>query len=72
MQNQNWFVLVPAYGRDYTTAKAAREAFDSGADWQDARTGQYCTKSELPPGASAELRFNNHRGLAVVKVGGVK
>ena len=64
-----WLTLIPAYGRDYTTAKDARAAWDGGDDWQDATSGRYVSKSELSPSTSCELRFNNHRGVTVVKGG---
>ena len=69
MFSSTWLTLIPAYGRDDTTAKAARAAWDAGADWQDAVSGRYVSKSELSPSTQCELRFNNHRGLAVVKGG---
>ena len=32
---------VPAYGRDYRSIAAVKADWESGKDFQDARTGQY-------------------------------
>ena len=63
--------LTPAYGRDYKTAKEAKEAFKGGKDWiiQDMSSpydGKPANASDLK-GTTVKLRFSNLRKVAVVK-----
>lgn len=68
--------LVPAYGRDYRSAKAAREAFEAGKDWLIATMfhkdcGRYCNLAGLQSDgkvSSVNLRYSNRRKLTVVSV----
>ena len=70
-----YIILSPAYGRDYKSGKAAKADFDAGADFRVESIfsggGQYASKSQLQ-GHTCEIRFNQFRGVTVVKVGEVK
>ncbi len=53
--------LIPAYGRDYKTAQAAKAAWDAGKDWQIANMfhpddGRYTSKADWA-GETVLLRF---------------
>jgi len=64
------FTLLPAYGRDYKSAKAARADFEANKDFEDASfdaSGRYINKSCIPDGASINLRFHNATKVAVFK-----
>jgi len=65
--------LQPAYGRDYKTAKEAKLAFYRDKDWQtDVFHGNtFANHADLRKnhaGQSMQLRFNQNRNGAVVKV----
>ena len=66
--------LVPAYGRDYRSAAAARAAFLGGADWRIAGmhpdAGRYATVHELAPDYGAvRLRYRGMRRVIRVCLG---
>jgi hypothetical protein len=42
----SWIEVEPAYGRDYTTAKAAKQDWKDGKDFRETSTGSYVTKAE--------------------------
>ena len=52
--------LVPAYGRDYKTARDAKAAWDAGKDWRIATygpdDGRYTSKADWA-GQTVMLRF---------------
>lgn len=53
--------LVPAYGRDYKSAKAAQESYLSGQDWRVADissqwNGSYCSCRDFV-GKQVQLRY---------------
>ena len=50
------FPLTPAYGRDYKSKSAIKEAFQSGVDFQTV-SGQYCSIRDFKPGDRIELRY---------------
>lgn len=68
--------LLPAYGRDYKTAKQAKEAFKAGEDWIiSSMFHPYSGKSvnidqlkQDPSVGSVFLRFCNKTKLISVKV----
>jgi hypothetical protein len=65
--------LTPAYGRDYKSAKAAKEDFNADkdfiiADISSPYDGRPVNKSQLPKGTSVTLRFKRQTQVAVVKV----
>lgn len=56
----NWFeaiTVLPAYGRDYKSAKAALSDWFAGKDFRDAMTGQYLSIRDDPPGG-VRIRYN--------------
>lgn len=62
--------LIPAYGRDYKTGKAAKDSFLKGDDW---RTGflqrdQLINIDQLPKGSTQVLRFCQERKVTSVRV----
>jgi hypothetical protein len=55
--------VVPAYGRDYKTAKEAKEAWLAGKDWKVADyfspwDGKPISIRDFPTGTAVTLRFN--------------
>ena len=66
----NYYELAPAYGRDYTTASAAKAAWNAGKDW----TGDYQTgfrpinKPQIEIGSTVVLRFSQSRKFVSVVV----
>ena len=66
----NYYKLTPAYGRDYKSSKEVIADFEANKDF----TGdyqlrfQYVNKEQIPKGSTVNLRYNNNRKLAVVKV----
>jgi hypothetical protein len=54
----NWIEVTPAYGRDYTTAKAAKADWKDGKDFQDTASGSYVNKADADRlGLSVTIRF---------------
>lgn len=63
--------LVPAYGRDYRTAKAVREDWNDGKDFlifdmSSPDDGRYVNKPQVP-GRMFNIRFDRKTKLVVVK-----
>lgn len=66
--------LTPAYGRDYTSGKAARADFEAGKDFVlnqfgHPDDGRLCNKEQIPAGTFVQLRFKKNAGLCAFKVG---
>lgn len=64
--------LTPAYGRDYVSAKAAKEAFLSGKDWilndiSSPWDGKPCNIDDMPSGTKVNLRYAKLRKITTVK-----
>ncbi len=62
--------VKPAYGRDYKSAKAAREAYLSGKDFilcdiSSQWHGRYCSIRDFP-GQVMEVRYNKLTDLVMV------
>jgi hypothetical protein len=54
-----WIEVSPAYGRDYTTAKAARADWNDGKDFRETSSGSYITKAEAERlGLSVNIRYS--------------
>lgn len=54
----SWIEVEPAYGRDYTTAKAAKADWNEGKDFRETSTGSYITKDEAKKqGLSVTIRY---------------
>jgi hypothetical protein len=65
--------LIPAYGRDYKSAKAAKECFLGGNDWiiadiSDPYDGKPCSIRDFESGTGITLRYKQLRSLTTVKV----
>ena len=57
--------LVPAYGRDYKSAKAVLTDFNTGKDFALQPSGRYASKKDLPAGTYS-IRYSNLRKVLVV------
>lgn len=62
--------LVPAYGRDYKSAKAVREAWIEGKDFQiadmfSADSGRYINNQDCPT-CTINIRYNKLMKLVVI------
>lgn len=63
-----YVTALPAYGRNYGTAKQVREAWLAGKDFQIAdmfsgQDGRYVNKDDLPAGWVLQVRYNNARDI---------
>lgn len=66
----SYHTVLPAYGKDYTSAKAVKEAWELGHDFQDARTGQYLSKRDVanePEDVHIEVRYAKLRKVVIVR-----
>jgi len=66
-------ILTPAYGRDYKSAEAAREAFLSGKDWilndlSSRWDGKPCSKNDFEQGQTFRLRYNKLRSVIRIEL----
>lgn len=71
MITENYQVLTPAYGRDYTTAKAAKSDFEAGKDFflNSVTHGfTYCSKSDFAKGVTVNIRYKQNTQVTSVKV----
>ena len=64
--------LIPAYGRDYTSKKAALADFDAGKDFlicdmSNPWDGKYCSIRDLS-GYSVTIRYKKRTQALVTKV----
>jgi hypothetical protein len=63
--------LVPAYGRDYTSAKQVREAWAQGKDFTIADfgpdEGRKVNKDDAPKGATLNVRYKRLTQICVIK-----
>ncbi len=63
--------LVPAYGRDYNSAKEAREDFLKGKDFEVASVvhgSGYCSVRDFAPGSQAKIRFRKNQDSVIVDI----
>lgn len=65
--------LVPAYGRDYKSAKEVKADFEADKDFliQDFFSpwdGKHCNKSDLDNGETVKIRYKNLTQVVVIKV----
>jgi hypothetical protein len=69
---ENFLVLSPAYGIDFTKGKLATDNFRSGADWKrecvGSADGTYCSIRDFAKGVRVELRYNGCRNTTIVRV----
>lgn len=58
------YILTPAYGRDYKSAKEVRKDFEAGKDFLIFfPSGPYCSIRDIPAGTDVLIRY---RGLRMV------
>jgi hypothetical protein len=64
-----WFEVTPAYGRDYTTAKAAKADWNEGKDFLDPSTGRYMSKrnADADPSMHVIIRYSQNRKVTGTK-----
>ena len=62
--------LIPAYGRDYKSAKDVKADFEAGKDFIYAEEGRVCNKADLVKAGvkGVNIRFKGLRNLTVVKI----
>lgn len=58
--------LLPAYGRDYKSAKLAKADFLAGKDFCLSSTRQYCSIRDFKPGIAVIIRYANQVKLTRV------
>lgn len=71
MIQQNYQTVGPAYGRDYTSAKAAKADFVSGLDFCMLSMGHnatYCSVRDFRPGLTVMVRYSHMRKVTPVVV----
>ncbi len=64
--------VIPAYGRDYKSAKAAIEDWNADKDFRIADIsspydGKYVNKSSCPVGTTVHIRYNRLTRITPVK-----
>lgn len=62
------YTLVPAYGRDYRSAKEVRKDFEAGKDFRVEPSGQYCSIRDIPAGTEVFIRYRGLRMVAKLTV----
>lgn len=66
-----YWILTPAYGRDYKSRKEVVAALNQGKDFEIAAPmehgGRYCGLQDIPEG-SHNVRYKRLANVAVVKV----
>ncbi len=67
--------LIPAYGRDYSSKKEVKEAYDSGKDFKimdisNPWDGRYTAKYELEGYKQVRIRYSKLRKVCIIKQGG--
>ena len=70
--NTMYVTIVPAYGRDYKTAKAARHDWDTGKDFIISNLfhefdGKAMNKQQASPAESYSIRFDRQTKTTSVK-----
>ncbi len=66
-----YMTLIPAYGRDYKTAKDAKAAFEANKDFMVTSgidDGRYINREQIEPGTTVNIRFKQLRNIAQVKL----
>ena len=62
---------IPAYGRDYKSAKAVKADWDAGKDFmiQDVARSGYVNKNDAPKGSTINIRYAKLTKVLPIKVG---
>lgn len=65
----SYVTAVPAYGRDYKSAKAVKEDWAAGKDFliQDMMRSGYVNKDDKPAGMTLNIRYKNLTQVVSVK-----
>ena len=63
----NYCELLPAFGRDYKTGKAAKADWQANKDFRIAATGQLINKEQVEKGKTVLLRFNRRTKVTPCK-----
>lgn len=61
--------VIPAYGRDYKSAKAVRDDWNTGKDFliQDFQSSGYINKDDKPANTQLNIRYKNLTQTCVIK-----
>jgi hypothetical protein len=67
-----FFVVSPAYGRDYKTAKEVKASWEAGKDFLHESAlhtggGTYINNADVGPGHSVQIYFKDKTKSTVVK-----
>jgi hypothetical protein len=67
-----YLTVVPAYGRDYKSAKAVRADWDAGKDFQindmsSRDDGRYVNKADKPADVTLQVRFARLTKVTMIK-----
>ena len=65
MNLPQYTVLLPAYGRDYTSAAKVKADWEANKDFIMASTGQYTSCLDQAVGTTVELRYRSQRSGAM-------
>ncbi len=68
----NTLILTPAYGRDYTSAKAVKADWESDKDFRindmsSPDDGRLINKQDCPAGMELHIRFKRMMSICVIK-----
>lgn len=68
-----YLTLVPAYGRDYKSAKQVKEAWNEGKDFQISNVfspddGRYVSCNDSLSNVTLNIRYKGLRNIAVIKL----
>lgn len=71
MITENYQVVSPAYGKDFSNAADAKSAFLSGKDFKMESLdhgGSYCSVKDFAKGVTVEVRYAKKSKFVMVKV----
>lgn len=71
MITESWKEIGPAYGRDYASAKAVKQDFLAGKDFEMLSMftgGRYCSVRDFAPGTTVLVRYKQHSSVVAIKV----
>jgi hypothetical protein len=65
----SWIEVTPAYGRDYKSAKAAKQDWNEGKDFQDTVTQRYVSKRDADADTTLRviIRYDQNRKVTGTK-----
>lgn len=61
--------VIPAYGRDYKSAKAVKADWEAGKDFliQDIQESGYISKADKPDNVTLNIRYSKLTKVVVIK-----